>query len=245
MGRRTVLLISALVIAALGTFAVFSYVDGVDERAQEDLDPVRVLVATERIATGTTAAEAERAGAFKLEELPRKAVPDGALSTVAPISELVAAGDIFPGEQILGAKWVAAGTTDVLSIPPRQVATSVQVGDPQRVAGFVRPGSKIAIFVTIAPQAGATAGAPQTQLLLPQVTVLATGPTTIVTERDPTDPGANPEAVPTAILTLAVNQLQAQKLIYASQNGELYFALRGPDSAIAPGPPVGIGNLFS
>ena len=43
-----------------------------------------------------------------------------------------------------------AGTSGALPIPSGKVAMSVQLGDPQRVAGFVKPGSEIAVFVTIA-----------------------------------------------------------------------------------------------
>lgn len=247
MGRRTILLLSALLLAAFGTFAVFAYVKGVDDRAQRDLDPVKVLVANERIAAGTTAAAAEEAGALRLERLPRKAVPEGALSSTAPIADMVAASDIFPGEQILLGKWSAAGTLDTLPIPAGKVAASIQLGDPQRVAGFVRPGSEVAIFVTIAPAGTAGAAAEVTQVLLPKVTVLAVGPTTIVprTAGETPDPQANTEQLPTAILTLALDQTEAQKTIFASQKGQLYFALLGDESNVVPGPGVSLNNLFA
>ncbi|HVF21001.1 MAG TPA: Flp pilus assembly protein CpaB [Mycobacteriales bacterium] len=250
MGRRTVLLLSAVLVAALSTTAVFAYVRGVDDRAQRDLDPVEVLVAKDRIPAGTTASAAEAAGAFRLATLPRKAVPDGALSTVSPIATMVANSDIFPGEQILLAKFAVPGSLQSLPIPAGKIATSVQLGDPQRVAGFVRPGSEVAVFITVKPAAAGRAGAAianatedVTRLLLPRLTVLAVGPTTLVKPAD--EEQQNLEELPTAILTLAVDQLQAQKLIYATTKGELYFALLTKDSKVAPGPPVGIANLFS
>ena len=79
-------------------------------------------------------------------------------------------------------------------------------------------------------------------MLLPRLSVLAIGPTTL---RPASGADANKEAVPTAILTLAVDQVQGQKLVYASQNGQLYFALLTKDSKIAPGPGTNITNLFS
>ncbi len=246
MGRRTVLLLSAVLIAALSTFAVFAYVRDVDDRAQRDLDPVQVLVAKDLIKAGTTAAAAEAAGALKLETLPRKAVPAGALSVVSPISTMVASGDIYPGEQILAAKFAVPGSLQALPIPAGKIATSVQLGDPQRVAGFVKPGSEVAVFITVNPQSTAKGGTPTddvTRLLLPRLTVLAVGPTTLVKPAD--EDQQNLEELPTAILTLAVDQLQAQKLIYATTKGSLYFALLTKDSKIGPSAPVGITNLFS
>ena len=58
MGRRTLLLIAALVVAALGTTGIFLYVNGVDERAEAGYDLVEVLVATTPIAAGTSAQDA-------------------------------------------------------------------------------------------------------------------------------------------------------------------------------------------
>lgn len=240
MGRRTLLLIAALVVAALGTTLVFFYVDRVDERALRDQEPVNVLVAKTIIKAGTTGAQAEREGAFKLQPIPRTAAIDGYLRDARSIGDLVAVSDIYPGEQIIAPKFAAAGSTGALPIPPGKVGMSFQLGDPQRVAGFVQPGSEIAVFVTIA---GALPdGTPGTRLLLPRVTVIAVGPTTL---RPATGKDANNEAVPTAILTLALDQMQGQRLVYASQNGTLYFALLTKDSKVAPGPGVGGRNLFS
>jgi pilus assembly protein CpaB len=249
MGRRTVLLVTALVVAAIGTVLVFAYVRGVDDRALKDQAPVEVLVAKSQIAAGTRAGDAERAGAFKVERIAGNAVAPGALSAIAPITDLVAASDIFPGEQILRAKFTTAGTVDTLAIPAGKLAVSVQLGDPQRVAGFVKPGSEVAIFVSVKPIAvgpnGQTASNNHneyTRLLLGRITVLAVGPTTL---RPATNGTGNTETVPTAILTLALDQVQAQKVILGETSGALYFALLNKGSKVTPGAPaVDVNNMF-
>ncbi|HEX8004371.1 MAG TPA: Flp pilus assembly protein CpaB [Mycobacteriales bacterium] len=243
MGRRTVLLIAAIVVAALGTTLIFAYVNRTDERALKDQKPREVIVAKTLIRAGTTGLAAERAGSFTKQLVPESVIIEGALEATGEISDLVAAGDIFPGEQIIRRKFVTPGTTTVLPIPAGKVAMSVQLGDPPRVAGFVKPGSDVAIFVTIAtpPAAGGT-GVEATRLLLSRVTVLAVGPTTL---RQATGTEANKESVPTAILTLAVDQTQLQKIVYASGHGQLYFALLTKDSKVAPGPGTDERTLFS
>jgi pilus assembly protein CpaB len=233
VGRRTVLLIAALVVAALGTTLIFAYVNRTDERALKDQEPVRVLVATELIHAGTTASAAETNGSFELQAIPRAATIPGYLTSTRAISSLVAVADIFPGEQIIPQKFAVAGASGSLPIPSGKIGMSFQLGDPQRVAGFVKPGSDIAVFVSIQDQ---------TRLLLGKVSVIAVGPTTL---RPTSGDNANKEAVPTAILTLAVDQVQGEKLVYASQNGQLYLALTTKDSKVAPGPGIGAGNLFS
>lgn len=244
MGRRTVLLVVALLVAAVGTSLVFVYVNGVNERALADQKPVKVLVATTTIAAGTSAADAAKAGAFQLQEVGAASAAPGALSDISPISSKVALAPIFPGEQILAAKFGALGSTSGLTIPSGELAVSVQLTDPARVAGFVQPGSNVAVFASLTPTAQAGQSGPGgqspaaqrqvTRVLLPKAQVIAVGPTTTTptTSTDNTTGQTNTEQLPKAILTLALGQVDAQKLIYASQQGQLYFGLLGADSKV-------------
>lgn len=233
MGRRTLLLVAALIVAALGTTLVFAYVKRADDRALKHQAPVEVLVAKAEIKAGTSVQQAESQGLFKLQEIPLSATVAGHLRDTRTIADLVAVSDIFPGEQIIADKFARVGSTTGLPIPTTKLATSVQLGDPQRVAGFVQPGSEVAIFVTIENV---------TRLLLPRVSVLAIGPTTL---RPPVNGQGNKETLPTAILTLSLDQAQAQKVIFAAQNGAMWFSLLTKDSKTAPGPGTDIHNLFS
>jgi pilus assembly protein CpaB len=237
VGRRTLLLVAALVVAALGTLLIFAYVRNADDRALEDQEPVEVLVAKTLIRAGTLGSEAEKQGTFKLQRIPRAATIPGVLSDTRPIQKLVAVSDIYPGEQIIVNKFAASGSTSALNIPTGDVAMSVTMGDPQRVAGFVRPGSEIVVFFSTEIN-----GVKGTTVLLPKMTVLAVGPTTLQTTAG--GGPANKEALPTAIITLAANQIEAQKLIYALQNGQLYFGLLDEESVIVKGPVVNETNLF-
>jgi pilus assembly protein CpaB len=240
MGRRTLLLVAALIVAALGTTLVFAYVKRADDRALKHQAPVEVLVAKAEIKAGTSVQQAESQGLFKLQEIPLSATVAGHLRDTRTITDLVAVSDIFPGEQIIADKFARVGSTTGLPIPTTKIATSVQLGDPQRVAGFVQPGSEVAIFVTIAGAPGTTGNV--TRLLLPRVSVLAIGPTTL---RPAANGQGNKEALPTAILSLALDQAQAQKVIFAAENGRMWFSLLTKDSKTAPGPGTDIHNLFS
>lgn len=251
MGRRTILLVAALVVAALGTTLVFIYVNGINNRALADQKPVKVLFAKTAIQSGTSAAEAEKAGAFEQREVAANSVATGAISDIAPIQGLVALAPIFPGEQILQAKFGQPGATSGLPIPGDKLAISLQLNDPARVAGFVQPGSNVAIFVTMAPSAGtAQAGQPGqefTRILLPRVQVIAVGPTTVTTTTSTnTRTGqVNTEQLPRAIMTLALSQADAQRVIYAQSKGALYFGLLTKDSQVGKGGVITGQNLFS
>ena len=242
MGRRTALLTAALVVAALGTLLVFLYAKGADDRARADQELVEVLVAKSDIRVGTSAQAAQTAGSFELKQVAAETVAPGALSDVTAVADQVALATIYTGQQVLSQQFGAAGSSSGLPIPEGKMAVSVQLGDPQRVAGFVQPGSDVAVFVTIPGSNGKLA----TRVLIPRVEVIAAGPTTLValTSKDSSG-NQNTEELPRAILTLAVDQRQAEKLIYGSSNGEAYFGLLDDDSDVAGGAGVTLDNLFS
>ena len=249
MGRRTVLLVVAVLIAALGTTLVFVYANNANDRALADQKPVQVLFAKTAIAPGVSASDAQKAGAFELRTIAANSEAPGALSDITPIADKLALSEIFPGEQIIAAKFGDRGSVSALPIPGDKVGLSVQLGDPARVAGFVQPGSNVAVFVTIGSgqQANNQPAQNFTRVLLPKAEVIAVGPSTFTTttSSDTSTGQTNTEQVPKAILTLALDQVDAQKLIYASQNGQLYFALLTADSKVTPGGPITADNLFN
>ncbi len=268
MGRRTILLLAALVLAALGASAVFVYVRGVDERALAGQEPTQVLVATEQVPAGMTGAAAERAGAFELQTVAAASVAQTALSDTSEIRDLVALSPIFPGEQVLSAKFGRGGTTAALPLPKGKLAVSVQLSDPARVAGFVGPGTQVAVFLTSpvspaatgpggsAPSAQTTGAAETTAAgsdeeafttatLLPRATTVAAGQSTLVTQTTTTADGAQTtEEIPRAILTLALTENEAQKVVWGQRNGELYFTLLTKNSRTQKGTYVDAENLF-
>lgn len=245
MNRRIALLIAALVIASLGTGLVYAYVKSADDRALEAQAPVTVLVAKLPIAAGTRVQDAANAGSFEAQAFPASAVVPGALSSVDVLAESVAVTPIFPGQQIISAMF---GTNDTasnvagLSLPPGKVAVTVQFGDPQRVAGFVVPGSDVVVFFSA--KAGGSESLPElTRVLIPRARVVAAGPTTLSPPTDVTQ--ANAEVFPKALLTLALDQKDAEKIIFASDKGTLYLGLLNGASQIAPGAGITADNLFT
>jgi pilus assembly protein CpaB len=246
MSRRTALLLAALGLAAIATLLIFLWLQGVNDRAIEGQEPVEVLVVTQPVAAGTTGTAASNAGAFELQTLPRDAVAEGAISSIDPIANQVALSPLFVGEQVLVQKFGAPASSATAAIPEGKIAVSINLGDPQRVAAFLAPGSNVAIFLTAEQTTGAAAGEPATRVLIPTVQVIATGSTTTLTRTTTDSSGTQTEEqFPVALLTLAVDQAQAEKIIYAQTLGELYFGLLTDTSpAIRPGAGTSSANLF-
>jgi pilus assembly protein CpaB len=247
MGRRTLLLIAALVVAALGTTGVFLYVNGVDDRAQAGVKIDKILVATAPIPAGTTAQQASDQGLIDTQEYLHKSIVDlPVMSSISGISTKVAVSDIQAGVPIMSTEFGDLTDTSGLQVPDGKVAVSVQLGDPARVAGFVAPGSEVAIFLSTTEPTGPNAGQQATRVLLSPVQVIAAGSTTLVPTTTGTGSDAQTEQVAKAILTLAVDQDQAQKILYGSQNGTMYFGLLGKDAKINLFDPGTTGkNLFN
>jgi pilus assembly protein CpaB len=234
MGRRTLLLIAALVVAALGTTGVFLYVNGVDERAEADFKLVDVLVATTAIETGTSGQAAQDAGALELRPFLAKSVEDlPALSDIQTIASQVALAPIAAGSPILSSQFGALGQSSQLPIAPGEIAVSLNMDDVGRVAGFVGPGSKVVLFMTTAATTGPDAGQESTCVLLPEVDIIAAGQTTVVTTTTGSGDAAQTEQIPRALLTVSASQDEAQKIVYAQgAGGKLAFGLLNDESKI-------------
>ena len=244
MGRRTVLLIVAALIAAVGTSLVFFYVQGVDARAAQRFDAVQVLQAVKPINPGETLADAQSAGKIEMGTVGRAQVLDGAMTSIWDMGKKVALTTVYPHEQIVTAKFGDAGEQEVLGIPDGKMAISISLSDPARVAGFVNPGAEVAIF------ASADAGAmgnndSATRMLLPRVTVIGVGSTTVVSTTTTDQTGAQTtEQLPRTLMTLAVDQADAEKVIFAARNSEVSFALLTDKSSVKQGPGVTSDSVF-
>jgi len=242
MGRRTILLIVAALIAALGSAMVFLYVQGADDRAQAQQAPVEVLKAVAQITPGETLDQAQAAGKLELGAVPREQVLAGAVNSIEGMGTQVALSTIFPNEQIVTGKFGSPGDQEVLTMPDGSIAISVTLSDTGRVAGFVVPGDEVAIFLN-----GEIAGPGEqaVRLLLPRVKVIAVGTTTVVsTTTTNTEGAATTEELPRTLFTLAVSQEEAEKIMLASTTGELSFGYLNDKSVVRPGPGTTNANLF-
>jgi len=226
MGRRTLLLLAALVLAALGTTGVFLYVNSVDERAAEGNQVVSVLVATEAIPPGTTVRQASEEGFLDQREFLRRSLAGlDTRSSITGMEDQEALATIAEGQPIQPSQFGPPGQSNQPSLAEGDLAVSVELDDPARVAALVGAGSRVAVFVTGVDGGGQSS----TRLLLEDVTVIAAGATTVDAGAEPAGEG---DELTKALLTLAVDQVEAQKIIYASQNGQLHLGLLGGDSTV-------------
>jgi pilus assembly protein CpaB len=262
MSRRILLIASTLVLAVLGTAAVLVYVGRADERAVAGKQAVFVLVAGKKVSAGTSAGTAQRDGLLHTVVMPAETVPTGTVSDVgADLTDLVASADIQPGQLLLREMFVVKqAQTGGLALEGGKIAVSISVAGAQRVAGYVTVGSKVAVFDTFNvaesdPGTPAGDGLAQrqhtydqaTRLVLKSVEVVAIGASTTTGADGDAKQGAlaNGGASGDAVLvTVAVDQADAEKLIHAAQTGAVYLALLTDTSRTAPGPGVDNRTVF-
>ena len=251
MARRSVLLLVAALIAVAGTAMIVLYVQGIDARATAGQELVKVLVATDTIETGESVTDAQEAGKIEQSEVRREDLVDGGLSSTSSVADLVAVGTVYPGEQLIAKKFGSLGDTQGgLAIPENKMAVSVELTDFERVAGFVNPGNEVAIFATpqdlvaMLPDDKEKKLGDYTRIVLTRVPVIGVGTTSVTSRTTESEEGATTEQVARTILTLAVSQDEAEKLIQADRNSDLTFALLTDESKVEDTPGVRPGDLF-
>ena len=242
MGRRSLLLIAALLVAALGTTGVFLYVQGVDARARHGLALDKVLIANKTIPQGLTAQQIDTGNYLDERDFLHDTVKDLPVRTdIADLADQVSVAPIARGELILTTQFAAPGAGALLPVPDGMLAVSVALDVPGTVAGFVRGGAKVAVLLTTIPGQGVT---PTTKVLLADALVLAAGNQTQSSTTGAQT--ANPANVSSSLMTFALSQTDAQRLVFAATVGRLSLALIGagkPVDARLPGPTT--QNLFN
>lgn len=237
MARRSMLLIAAVLIAAVGTAMIVLYVKGIDDRAAEGQELVEVLTATSVIEAGETVGAAQEAGKFEARRVRRDDMVEGALDSTTSITDLVALGTVYPGEQIISNRFGTMSEVENLVIPDDKMAISIELTDFERVAGFVNPGSEVAVFGTAAspvrrlPDGTERTLSSVTRIIMARVPVIGVGTTSVSSRTTTDEEGAQvTEEVPRTILTVAVTQEEAEKLVLADRTMDLTFALLGSDT---------------
>jgi len=164
---------------------------------------------------------------------PSEAVPAGTFNNP---QELVGRGLIQPvsqNEPLMTSKLapVGAGAGLPPMIPDGMRAVSVRVNDVIGVAGYVLPGSKVDVLVTVSPTNQSTDMT--SKVILNNVTVLTAG------TRIERDVEKDNKPVSVSVVTLLVDPLQSEALTLASTEGKIQLALRNPlDKTMPPTPGI-------
>jgi pilus assembly protein CpaB len=273
MKRTIVAALAAVFLAIVGCAAVWMYAKSADSRALAGKQARTVLVATKAIPAGTSGAQIRDGGFVQAVHMPADSLPEDALPKIdSSLDKLVLTSQVGARQLLLrGVFGEEASVSGGLPLPDGKLAVSVKMAASEQVAGYIVPGSKIAIFDTFdavdartpipsGEKLSFTRDAPQTtRILMPKVEVIAVGSRGMPNAS--TAQNANPAAGSAAgdggtanqaagdmsglLVTVAVTQEEAERLVHAVQTGTLYLALVNDSTTVTPGPGVTNKSLFN
>src|SRR3954470_4074122 len=210
MGRRTLLLIASILVAALGTALIWLYVQGATNRAQEAANLVSVLFLAKDAQEGTDA------GSLALvSKQVSAAAAQGAVANQAGLSGLELNTSAVSGQILLKSM---LGTQNARF--PRGGAVALTITDPNRVPADLQPGDVVDVYAY-----GGRLG--EAKLIVPAVRVRTVGP---LHAAGGTAAGTSGTVAPT-IVGFDVNSTNAKKLYDIVASGEqaaLYDTGTGP-----------------
>lgn len=247
MRTKAIIIVIALALAGVATALAVNYINSARSEVAASSEPIEVLVAQEDIPRGAAAEELIAGGMIALEEVPQRYVAADAISSERAIEGQVLNTPLSKGEQVTVARFSLPSAAGLAySVPADQVAIAIPVDEVRGISGMVRPGDKVAVFVTIESPDAAEDEAKVTRLLIAEAKVVAMG-TALTAEppqqQDEKEGGGalvtenREEARAPSVMTLAVPPSDAEKLIFSEEEGSVWVVLLPATAEAAPTAP--------
>jgi len=216
--RTIVVLVVAVLMAAVASLGVYLAVRSMPVREVE-IARTQAVVATHPLAVGTLVTKDD----LKLVPWPAASPVPGSFTEIDKAVNRGVVIAVSENEPLTEAKLAALGSGAGLTptITEGMRAISVKVNEVIGVAGFVIPGTRVDVLVTIrTPDKGNVS---ETRVVLSNVQVLTAG-----TRYDQERATKEGKPIPTSVVTLLLTPEDAEKVTLASEEGRIMLALRNP-----------------
>ena len=226
-----------ILAVALGVGAAFTAQRWLEQQRQQ---PAAQQATTQPVAVmreGLQVGQVVHQRALATVDWPNDYLPQGSHSDPAKLEGRVVRRPLAAGEPVLESALLPEGARAGLIsvIEPTHRAISVKVDPVIGVAGFIAPGARVDVLVTIVPD---SADKPVSKVILQDVQVLA------IDQKLEEAKEGEPELV--QVVTFEVDPMQAEKLTHAFHNGRLQLALRNPsDHEIVETHAVGVTEVLN
>ncbi len=231
-GLRTMIVLGVALVAAL-TASYFAYV-GMQRMALSAAGPatVPVVVASREIPLGALITRDD----VKVVAWPAGSQVEGAIAALDDAVDRGALMAIAINEPLTAAKVAQKGVGSGLppTITPGMRALSIRVNEVVGVAGFVVPGSRVDVLVTIDPP---DAGGNRQRNRMTRVVVANAQVLTAGTRIDQDKATKEGKPIPATVVTLLVSPSDAERLALAQNEGQITLTLRNPLDVEATGTP--------
>lgn len=220
-----------LAAATLATLGVYTAVSRIPVREIEAASK-QIVVAAKAMPTGTRVTKDD----VKLVAWPSSNPIAGAHETIDAVVGRGLMATVLENEPLTNAKVAAEGAGAGLppSIPVGMRAMSVKVNEVIGVAGFVVPGTRVDLLVTLRREDESV-----TRTVVTNAEVLTAG------TRYDQEKAKDGEPIPSTVVTLMVTPADAERITLAEAEGEIMLALRNPmDTEAAATDGAYVNTLF-
>jgi pilus assembly protein CpaB len=213
--RTLIVLIVAVGAASLASFAVYKAIERIPVREVE-IATQHAVVAAASMPMGTRLTKES----VKVVDWPQRTpLPDG-FADVAGVLDRGLIAPVGENEPITESKLAPreAGAGLPPAIPAGMRAMSVKVNEVIGVAGFVVPGTKVDVLVTLRQKDDSFS-----RVVVENAQVLTAG-----TKYDQENARKDGKPIPSTVVTLMVTPQDAERIALAQTEGQLMLALRNP-----------------
>lgn len=215
-GTMAVSALAALLAAVILVAYLHRYRQSVDESNR----PMTVLVAKDAIEKGTPGGVVGVQDLFQVTSLPRDELKEGAITDPATLKGLVATEDIYPGQQLTTAEFVA-GDANALSsrVLSYERGMAVPVDEAHGLVGQVQTGDHVDIIAAFEVDTGDGKQHPVVRTLVQDVLVLDA-------PEAPKSSGLAAGNAQTRSVILRLTDDEAQEVAFAVENGKIWLSVR-------------------
>jgi len=231
----------SFVVAFFAVWMVYSYVSSTEQAYKDQYGVEKSVVVAKR-----DIKELDILDETNLTEIsvPNKFVQPGSSGKVSDFKSALAIAPIHEGEQVTRTKVTQLGARTGLArqIAVGKRAVTIRINDETGVAKLLKPGDRVDVLSTIDPSGSGNKLFLETRTILQDVLILATGKFVTNTvpgimESDPFKQESKTkvnlqEYTQFANITLEVDPFQAQTLVYATKNLDIYVSLRNNDDNV-------------
>jgi pilus assembly protein CpaB len=242
MNRRIIGVVAAVLLAAVGTAFLVTYVRGAEERALAGQETVEVLVVDQDVTRGTPASEL--GDAVSTERIPAKVRANGSIASLDDLDGQVTAVDLIPGEQLVISRFADPARLEAESaveVPEGLQEVTISIAPHRALGGKVAPGDLVGLFASFSfederedeeianeereelrQELSETSKLLLNKLLVTNVQVEELPQT----PSDEDDENSGPELAPTGnlLVTLAVDVPQAERIVFAAEYGTTWLS---------------------
>ncbi len=216
--RTAVVVLVAVLLAAIASFGMYRVVSARPASEGSAVKTVDVVVAQHPLPLGTRLTRDH----VKLAKWPADTQVPGAFAKVDEVVDRGLIATVEENEPLTAAKLapLEAGAGLPPSIPPGMRAISVKVNEVVGVAGFVVPGTRVDVMVTLTNRQAQQES--MTRVVVSNVQVLTAG------TRYDQENAKDGKPIPSTVVTLLVSPEDGERIALAASEGQIMLTLRNP-----------------